>query len=98
MASEPEPVAWMWEEMVDPDEKVVVGGTVTRFATHWSTGPKDAVPLYTAAALLAAEQRGRDAERERCAKIADAHDLSIMSSTAADVVAMKIAAAIRKGE
>jgi hypothetical protein len=38
------------------------------------------------------------AERERCAKIAESYDLSIMSSTSADVTARKIAAAIRKGD
>lgn len=51
--SDGEPVAFMWEELVDPEESVVVGGTVTRFASHASTPPKnaDVTPLYASPSL-----------------------------------------------
>ena len=38
-----EPVAYMWDELIDPTGDVIVGKTVTRFATHWSTPPANAV-------------------------------------------------------
>lgn len=45
---EADPVAWMWEEVVDPTGEVIHGGTITRFATHASTPPSyaDVTPLY----------------------------------------------------
>ena len=36
-----EPVAWRWEVEV-------LGVKTWRYASHWSTGPKDAQPLYAA--------------------------------------------------
>lgn len=68
MDSKIEPVAWMWEIVVDPTGETVIGKTATQFATHRSTGPDDAKPLYTEAALLAAEQRGRESERGEIVK------------------------------
>lgn len=70
MDSKIEPVAWMWEIVVDPTGETVIGKTATQFATHRSTGPDDAKPLYTEAALLAAEQRGRESERAEAANVA----------------------------
>jgi len=66
------------------------------------------VPLSPAAALAAAEQRGRESERERCAKIADdgaeQADRAFRGFTALNAAAFMhgraqaVAAAIRKGE
>lgn len=47
------------------------------------------------AALSTAREEGRREGLEEAAKVADAHDLSIMSSTMEDAQARKIAAAIR---
>jgi len=64
MASEPEPVAWYWIARDEMSQWPV--WEMSRKRPHGA--PDSAVPLYDAAALLAAERRGRDAERERCAR------------------------------
>ena len=96
MDSKIEPVAWRWR--ADDD-------------AEWEYSDFDhggAEPLYTAAALLAAEQRGRESERERCAQIADdgaeQADRAFRGFTALNAAAFMhgraraVAAAIRKGE
>ncbi len=88
MASEPEPVAWAREEAQN---------------AYYGSFNDDRRIEIIAAALLAAERRGRDAERERCAKIADEAAQLWRASKATEIRttglgAIYIAAAIRKGD
>ena len=97
MASEPEPVAWRWR--VDDN-------------SPWEYSDFDhggAHPLYEAASLLAAEQRGRDAERDIAVSAAiKAIKASVVSVAkgpfmdeelpAAATLIKKVVAAIRKGD
>lgn len=89
MASEPEPVAWRWRADDDAD---------------WEYSDFDhggAEPLYTAPALAAAEQRGREA----CAKLIEGNEIVDSSEgqflrkrTNGNRAGLTYAAAIRKGE
>jgi hypothetical protein len=75
-----EPVAWLWEEEVDPTGEVIHGKTIQRVAFHWSTPPKSAAvtPLYAhppaipdeIAALRERVREAVAAEREACAQVA----------------------------
>ena len=95
MASEPEPVAWRYREvglkLWNHDAKPIPSD---------ASGQWEREPLYTAAALLAAEQRGR----ESAAQVVDDFrpDASFDDSSAGyverDALLKNIAAAIRKGD
>ena len=109
MDSKIEPVAWLHKPtggIVDPLAK---GLLVKRFSEELQRDVSvDFEDLVPAAALLAAEQRGRESERERCAKIADdgaeQADRAFRGFTALNAAAFMhgraqaVAAAIRKGE
>ncbi len=100
MASEPEPVAWHW---VARNESYLWPVWVMSRERPYEA-PNSAMPLYDDAALLAAEQRGRDAERERCAKVVETalreqyrreHGGLDRNNSEAEIF---LAAAIRKGD
>lgn len=106
MASEPEPKPVAWRTLTESTRQKTTWKYVTELPMT-----QDAIwePVFSEAALLAAEQRGRDAERERCAKIAEEHLGRIPNHhpdrPAPDDLAQgygnastNIAAAIRKGE
>jgi len=103
MASEPEPVAWRTREMPGHTWKL----TDYDPARMGNTRNWEAQPLYTAAALLAAEQRGGESAAKKLDTKADWHSeaagLTDNTNTKGRLLAIaaslrEIAAAIRKGE
>jgi hypothetical protein len=62
MASEPEPVAWA-DAGALAEFETYASWAIQRHITNFKLNGTS-VPLYTEAQLLAAEQRGRDAERD----------------------------------
>lgn len=106
MDSKIEPVAWRWRwiDMPVTDDWCLSSSDPRPNSTPIRMSRFGTVqPLYTDAALAAAEQRGRESERERCARIAEDCDAPYFAPTEEQdrVIAdmsERIAAAIRKGE